>query len=241
MKKELFRPGVAMLELIFAIVVIAIVLMSAPMLVSTATKSSNVAIQQESINEAATQLNIILGYHWDENDTDENYIDPVLHVTNGDTNLSEIPGTGRRLGTPIESQRAFVREDGRSFFASNILGSEGGDRDDIDDFNGTTSLREIQPSAGNNYIETTTVNIATTVNYISDAPVATSGTYANPGADNKLLFVPDLAGTAVASTNIKRITVTLTSTSGEADLNKTIVLHAFSCNIGGYKLEERRF
>ena len=73
MYKKTLRPAIAMIELIFALVIMAIVLMSAPMLISTATKSGYVAIQQEAINAAASQVNMIMGYHWDENSADELY------------------------------------------------------------------------------------------------------------------------------------------------------------------------
>jgi len=43
------RKAIAMIELIFAIVVMGIVMLSAPMLVNKATQSSYVALQQESI------------------------------------------------------------------------------------------------------------------------------------------------------------------------------------------------
>jgi len=69
-KHTLFRPAIAMIELIFAIVIMGIVMMSAPMLVSTASKSGFVAIQQEGISEVASQLNMILSYAWDENNAD---------------------------------------------------------------------------------------------------------------------------------------------------------------------------
>ena len=54
------RKAIAMIELIFAIVVIAIVLMSAPTLINQSIKSSFVGFQQESINTVATHLNLIL-------------------------------------------------------------------------------------------------------------------------------------------------------------------------------------
>jgi len=136
LKTKIMRPAVAMLELIFAIVIMAIILMSAPQLISTAAKSGYVAIQQEAINEAASQVNMIMGYHWDENDADERYIDPILAVDSGDTDLNEEGNTSRRLGTPEESYRSFVRSDGSEGSASTTLGDETGEteEDDIDDF-----------------------------------------------------------------------------------------------------------
>ena len=106
------RPAIAMIELIFALLIMGIVMMSAPMLISTASKSSAVSTQQEAINEAAAQLNMILGFHWDEQDTDERYPDPLLIVDSTTSGLGVSGTTARRIGTPSESFRAFVREDG---------------------------------------------------------------------------------------------------------------------------------
>ncbi len=229
-----------MLELIFALVIMGIVLMSAPMLIHRAQQSGFVAIQQEAINEAASHLNMILGYHWDENDANEVYLDPILSVTNGDSNLSEYNNTARRIGTPKSSYRTFVRFDGARLSASTSLGSDGAGetKDDIDDFIGDSNLTLIE-SSSSDYVEKTTIEINTSVSYISDSPGG--GTYQDPGADNKLTFSnPFSSSSPGGSTNIKHIQVTLTS-SGVNELDKEIILNAFSCNIGGYRLEEKDF
>jgi len=54
-------------------------------------------------------------------------------------------------------------------------------------------------------------------------------------------LLPLINSTTSGTTNIKLISVTLTSTSGVNELNKTIVLRAFGCNIGAAELEVRRF
>jgi type II secretory pathway pseudopilin PulG len=238
MSKKL-RPAITMIELIFALVIMGIVLMSAPTLISMASKSGYVAMQQEAINEAASQANIVMGYHWDENNTDEMYLDPILQVSSGDSNLNEIGTTGRRLGTPQESYRTFVRSDGQRFNAS-TLGNDAGDteKDDIDDFSGDSYLREVE-SASSDYIESDTIQINTSVSYIFDTPGG--GSYADPGADKKITFNPNFTSTPPGTTNIKKITVTLTNPGGIDELDKTIVFNAFSCNIGAYELEERNF
>jgi len=236
-KRYSLRPAIAMIELIIAIVVIGIVLMSAPMLLQQAAKSGYVAIQQEAINEAASQVNMVLGYHWDENSADERFIDPILTVAEGDADLNESNNnTGRRAGTPKESKRAFIRDDGLRLPASN-LGSDGGDRDDIDDLAGNAHLTLIETSASD-YVEKTTIDINTSISYISDA--ISGGSYLDPGGDKAIVFTPSWTPSA-NSTNIKHIQVTLTSSSGLEELKKQIVLHAFSCNIGATTLEEREF
>ncbi len=60
------KSGIAMVELIFALVIIGIVLLSAPMLIQQSIRSGNIALQQEAIAAAAAQTSIVLSMHWDE-------------------------------------------------------------------------------------------------------------------------------------------------------------------------------
>lgn len=242
MKEKLhtLRPAVAMIELIFALVVMGIVMMSAPQLISTAGKSGYVAIQQEGINEAATQMSIMMDYAWDENDTNGSHT-TVLNVSNGD---SELNGTTfsagglkkRRAGTPELSYRLYKSYDGKEFNASAIgldAGEGVGSEDDIDDFNGT-SVNLSGAATTKDYIEKGgSIKIARTVNYMDD-----NATNYNTGGGGTLTYTPSFTN-ASPTTNIKRLQVTLTSASNVAELRKTITLHAFSCNIGTYKLKEK--
>jgi len=242
-KMQISRPAIAMIELIFAIVIMGIILMSAPMLISTAAKSGYVAIQQESINEAASRVNMIMGFHWDENSADETILDPILQTASPIADLAESTytdgnGTGTRRGTPRESYRSFVRPDGSRSIATaaGTLGNDGIEND-IDDFVGTTGLVLSGTGTGEDYIEKN-VTIVTTVSYIDDAPI--ENTY-NTGT-NAINFDANFAQSQTYTTNIKRISIILTSDAASPDeLDKEIMLHAFSCNIGGYKLEERDF
>jgi len=234
MNNTSLRPAIAMIELIFAIVIMAIILGSAPQLISTSAKSNYVGIQQEAINEAATQANIIMGYHWDENAANERYLDPILRVDSTNADLAEVMPTGRRLGTPRESTRTFIRSDGaRNLAATTTLDMDGvGEiRDDMDDFIGTINLVLLESAQGANYIETT-VDINTTITYGSD----------NLNYNQSTITFNPFVGTAGTS-NIKSITVTVKeSTSTTADeLKKEITLRAFSCNIGGYELDKGNF
>ncbi len=49
-----FRNGIAMIELIFALLIMGIVLLSSPMLIQQSIKSSFIGIQQESISAIST-------------------------------------------------------------------------------------------------------------------------------------------------------------------------------------------
>ncbi len=228
MRRQRLRAAIAMIELIFALVVMGIVMMSAPQLISTAAKSTNVGLQQESINEAASRLNMILTYPWDQNDTNDSCIPPVLHVSNGDSELNEVGTTARRIGVDKNSSsHTFIC--GNQEFSASALQADGSD--DIDDFAGTISLTtDTSGSGGTDYIEKDTVQMRTTVSYVADEADYT------PTSSNTFSYVPSAGA---ATTNIKEITVTLTSTSSTPELNKTIVLKAFSCNIGGFEYESR--
>jgi hypothetical protein len=236
-KTKVMRPAVAMLELIFAIVIMAIILMSAPQLLSTAAKSGYVAIQQEAINEAASHVNMIMGYHWDESATDESYVDPILRVASTTAGLVEAVPTGRRLGTPEESYRSFIRSDGNNTLSASTLGFDTGEtnvnRDDMDDFVGTSNIVLVpETSLVANYLETT-ININTAITYSTD----------NVNYNQSAITYDPFVDSGGATTNIKSIVVTVTeaATTTAQELDKEIKLRAFSCNIGGYQLEERNF
>ena len=237
------RKAIAMIELIFALVIMAIALMSAPMLVNRAAQSGYVSLQQEAITAAAAELGMILTYHWDEGDTDNTYSIPILEVntTTGDSELSEalfddLNGTGRRSGTPmtIETGRSFLSSAGARASAT-ILTNLGMDptevtEDDIDDFIGSGNLLVDLDTTTTNEGDYTDKNMTKTitVTYINDAAAYNT---------TPMNFDFNIAS-AVNTTNIKMVTVLLASASGVEELDKNITLRAFSCNIGGQSLEE---
>ena len=236
------RRAVAMIELIFAIVILGIVMMSAPMLISTATKSGYVALQQESIAAAGSEISMILTYHWDENNTDENLSSPILQTTAGDTNLNETTdaggnGLGVRAGSSSSSTRNFLTSTNERLSASTLGGD--GDTDDVDDFIGTSNLSDINTTttASGDYIDDALV-LTTAVDYIGDSP--STGNYLNSDGSIAFNIASDGAGVA-GTTNIKKVTLTLTTTNTQSELAKTIILRAFSCNVGTYELEERNY
>ena len=226
------RPAIAMIELIFAIVIMGIVMMGAPMLVSTASKSVSVTLQQEGINEASSRASMLLTHAWDEQDTNDSCIPPVLRVSAaGDSELN-VATDNRRIGVPLASNsRTFKCGIINEINASTTLGGDIGDtfKDDLDDFTNTTLVIDASGAGGKDYIEQTTVGIATGINYISDAANYSGTTIA---------YAPGGGG---GTSNIKAITVTVTSTSGATELTKNIILRAFSCNIGGYEFASREF
>ena len=247
MRKTQMRAAVAMIELIFALVIIGLVLLTAPMIVSTATKSGYVALQQESISTAATEISMILSNHWDEADTNSSDTIPIL-ITGGWSPYDINTSTGQRNGTPTPSKR--------SFYTSLATGTKNAtpvsnfttesDFDDIDDYHGNdsnfTHISSTSIDIGD-YIDTK-INIRTNVSYISDivaaATVVIAGRTTWKLDFNSPFTTSPPAGTG-PTTNIKMVNVQLTTSNTSDEMAKNIVMRAFSCNIGTYELRERTF
>ena len=191
-------------------------------------------------------MGMILTHHWDEGDTNETRSAPILGTAgNGDPDLDEVLltglPTGRRAGTPGSSQRTFSDSLGGRIAASTALGSESGDIDDIDDFISSSRLALTDyesTDTGEGDTVDVDITIATSVTYISDVP--TSGDYSG-ASGNTLLSLNDPFNVAAANptSNIKHVQINLSTAHPNAELDKRIVLNAFSCNIGTYKLSER--
>jgi len=241
-KYKSMKNGIAMIELIFALVIMGIVLLSAPMLIQQSINSSNVALQQESISALATHMEMILTMHWDENNSDlQAGISPILDTnrTPFDFNLST-PPVGL-LGVTGRSERVGV---GTIRNPSISLGKDStettfADFDDIDDFNnGTFGLilfnGESTTADVGDYVDKD-VNISTTITYNEDRPIGNN-------LNNSILNLGGRVNTPLAiPTNIKFITSTLTSNSGVEELEKNITLKAFSCNIGTFVPEGQEY
>ena len=87
-RARLAKPAFTMIELIFAIVVIAITVLSLPMMTQVTSKGTEDALVQEVIFAAAAELNQAVSYHWDANSTDTNSSLAGVINTNGDCNAT---------------------------------------------------------------------------------------------------------------------------------------------------------
>lgn len=226
-KKYRSRKAIAMIELIFAIVIMGFTLLSVPNLMKVATDSSFTSLQQESIASAASHISMILTKHWDENNVAEA---TILRVTNGADSLTE--RDGRQERSRINSASVELN--------ATAIGQEGGIFNDMDDAHDSRmSLR--------NYADTTVtagdiidqkITILTTVAYMDDD----NGGTVVYDTSSAIQYDFDPAATQAGSSHIKMISTELTTTQ-EADefKDKKIILRAFSCNIGGQVLKGRSF
>jgi hypothetical protein len=87
-----------MIELIFAIVVIAITVLSLPMMTQVTSKGTEDALVQEVIFAAAAELNQAVSYHWDANSIDTNASLAGVINTSGDCNATATKPSHVRLG-----------------------------------------------------------------------------------------------------------------------------------------------
>ncbi len=218
------KRAIAMIELIFALVIIGIALMSAPMLIQQSIKSSNVALQQEAISATASQVAIVLSMHWDEANTKiPAGASPILDVNRSSYNfppagLIDVTGRNTKDGNNTLKPTSF-----------GSLGSEANEStyiefDDVDDYHnesfGLMLFNNESTSADVGEYVDVNISINTTVRYTKESNVSES------------------INTAISPySNIKAIKVNLTSNSGVDELEKNITLKAFSCNIGTYSIE----
>jgi len=235
MQKQMFKRGIAMVELIFALVIMGIVLLSAPMLIQQSVQSSNVAYQQESIYSIASHTGILLSKHWDEANSQNTVgISPVLALTTAMPN-SPYAFKGIDFDSNVSGRTTSIADS--NVTVSTGLGQDSGSSDfnDVDDyhnfpitlavFNSETS---IAGSLGDYVDRNITIN--TTVTYANDRPNGGTLNTSTINAGN-ISQNSDLAGT---QSHIKFIEATLTSNSGIEELEKNITLNAFSCNLGTF-------
>ena len=253
MRRETFKRGIAMIELIFALVIIGITLMSAPMLINQSINSGYVALQQESIAAAAAHTNILLSKPWDEADTNRTLgQSPIITIPdNIGNNFSfrgilgggvGMPGVGMpNLGIGGTSSRKPFSWNGNIVAPTN-MGIDFNESiqnvfslNDIDDFSGTSFGLSLYNAESTN---------AETGDYIDQQiKISTNVHFASDGRSNPNLFTtttPNIGNSIFNSniatpTQIKGVQVTLTTENTDIlELNKTITFHAFSCNLGTY-------
>lgn len=231
------RRAVAMIELIFAIVVMGIVMLSAPLMLSTATKSSTVSFQQESIAIIAAHSNAIMTYPWDEQNSESKNEYGILATGTGTTSLKRednlTAGMMRRqkkfAGALVEINASTAVSFGTGvdldFNSTNVELT----RDDVDDFDGNVTRLIIADSAvaitnEGDYLDKN-ISLSTNVQYYSDASSSLDFSTCQTTGAGCAYSNPGVAGT---TTNVKFITTNLTS--GNDD--KNITMKMFMCNIG---------
>jgi prepilin-type N-terminal cleavage/methylation domain-containing protein len=219
------KRAFSLIEVVFAIVIIAISMMSVPTLLSQSSKSDELSIIQESILASVTKIGNILSFSWDGNSYDSsNRIVRVLDVKGGDSELDRV------VTTPIATNDNNLRvghiyvNKRRRFFDFITYGKvyPGNNINSINQFNGQTTT--ISGSGAYDYKDKGLI-LKSKVFYISDR-----ANYASKNVKFNISSKP-----FSNSTNIKMIELNTTSPM----LNKSFILRTIVCNIGQSKLLER--
>lgn len=235
------RPAIAMIELIFAIVVIGITLLSAPLILNQSIRSSTVAIQQEAIAAAGSQLSLILTQNWDENASDQAIGFGILNVANGNNALDN--NGSRDLNATYSTRTLNTLPGFTDATPAPSLGKEEAAaflNDDIDDYNGESHQLVVYAGETANlsdnqgeYIDQN-ITMRTTVAYADTSGI----NFAN----DPLAYNNPFRRSAGISTNIKLVSVQLTSGNiNTGEFSKTVNLSAFTCNIGVPSLTTQGF
>jgi len=219
------KRAFSLIEVVFAIIIISISLMSVPMLLKQSSKSDEFAIIQESILAASTKMGNIISYPWDDNSYDTtNKVLRVLDVSSsGDSELNRDPTSlnqNYRIGHIVADKR-------RRFFdfidpGPTYPNSGTAIMNNISAFDG----KSVTIGAGGAYdYKDAGITMSSKVFFVSDA------------TDYSLQDITfNVNNTSLAnSTNIKMIELNTTSPV----LGRNFILRTFMCNIGQSTLLER--
>ena len=219
------RKAASMLELVIAIVVMGIAVMTLPILLLKTQNNNEYTLQQEIILAARTKMGDTLTYRWDEHSLINDKI--FVLMTDGDSDLNiSYPGSIRRIGHVLASKRRKFSNDLNSSTPVANLGPDGGDLDDIDDFDGKTDTLEIGSQVTSLDYHYTDFNLTTAVVYISD-----DANYSN----QNLNFTFDTNASASTS-SIKMLTLKVKGPN-----NIPFTIRSYSCNIGENELLRKAY
>ncbi len=212
------RSAFTMIELIFAIVIIAITVVSLPMMTQVTSKGLEANIAQEAVFATSAKMMQILSFAWDGNSIDANTsksLDYAKVIDIADNAYARKNATTKLTDTNSTFRIGHVREGlHRRFFDinENIVPGVG-----IEDQNITTTVNGFDKD-GYKY----NMTLTPTISYVSN-----DSSTANPFVLN--------TSTSVNPTNIKMIEITTTIN------NNIILLRAYASNIGEVDFNKRQY
>lgn len=207
------KSAFTMIELIFAIVIIGISILSLPMMTQATSKGIEGNLVQEAIFAASAELNQVLSYQWDENAMDGN--DTLAKVAwTSDCNITTKLRAGH-INQPLHRKCV----DDSTKVPTATLGVEGL-LNDIDDNIKTTAVTIFEGGSA-----------TTSSGYKNDYRSTVSVEYSNFG--DQTIANP----TTIASQNMKKITVTIKNNDG----NIITLLKTYSANIGEIDYYKRSY
>ena len=229
--------GFTLIELIIAIVLVAIVALSIPVMTQIQARATEGSISQEAVYAASAKLLQTLSYPWDENSNNPDLVNEGATVV---SEVVDIPGGTAALNYPAYGCRpGFINRkcrldlNGTVVSVSNLGSDQADPVQGIDDRaeNGINMDNEALSAQG--YKHNYTMDIA--VSYVSDN-MGTGGVinYRNTANPNFIFSTNASAG----ATNLKLVSLTIR----DNDKNEVVtVLNAYAANIGEAKPYKRTY
>ncbi|MDD5158922.1 MAG: prepilin-type N-terminal cleavage/methylation domain-containing protein [Sulfuricurvum sp.] len=252
------RSAFTLIEVILALVIIGITVLTVPMIIQVNTASTQGSLNQEGIFAASAKLLQTLSFPWDENANNAELAaegadvlagvvkvtanantSPTFDVTNANNRPGLISRQTRRDGFGIAVDVSNIGNDNPSLLVRGI-----------DDFNGQASnVANDKGLAGAVVVDAAAgykanYTMTTAVNYIDDQINSAGGTI-NYNTPNPLVantFV--LSNTPVAGpTNLRMVSISIFGRDDDNDGNPDLisVLNAYAANIGETKPYKRRY
>ncbi len=127
------RHGLTLIELIFSMVIIAIVFTVVPKIIFASNKSLQLSVKEDALFNAVTLMGMITKLPWDENTrlTDGGILNAGSLTCKGTSS----GGSGYRIGGFIGSRNC-LNDDGSALWQNSPLGMEDVFYNDVDDYHG---------------------------------------------------------------------------------------------------------
>jgi len=215
--KVAVRKAFTMIELIFAIVVISVVVLTIPMMIQVNNKALEGSSSQEAIFLVSSVLSGITTRLWDENSSQNiggTYtLSKMLDVAGGDARYNRIDANSTiRIGG--------IQQDMHRQFFSSPAGPRATDN---------TTISFDEAALGKAFGLKNSYNLTISRVYISDTPDTLGA--------NTFEFSTD---SVVGPTNIKMLDLTVSAII-DGNLTEITRLRAYTCNIGEIDFAKRRF
>ncbi|HIP19955.1 MAG TPA: prepilin-type N-terminal cleavage/methylation domain-containing protein [Sulfurimonas sp.] len=213
------RKGLSLIELIFTIVIIAVVFTVIPKIVLSLNKADSFTIRQDAMFNGVSMIKMISKLPWDQNNTDSS---DILHVNSSANSYFDCNTTTFRRDGGFIGGRTCEDNQSASIINSNAYEYVSYLEDDIGDFNNKGVEANL----------TTTqklYDLNITVSYIDD-------TNFNP---TNLIDINQSSDVNSYTTNLKRIRIKVFYTGNRGESRQLTQFNYTSANIGQMILHKR--
>lgn len=230
------RYAFTLIELIFAIVIISVVVISMPIMMKSNEDAIQANINQEALFAASAEIIQALSYPWDTHtidSTNPNTYGKMVYVNTGDSSYFR-----RDSNNTLDANSSFrvgsIQEDNHRRFhyytlpdanisTSNIINNGTGAKYALNDI-GTQNIPFVNGfSSSTGYKQQYSMDL--NVTYVPDTPTS------------PYIFPASGTTTYATASNMKLITVNIKDQSG----NSITLLRTYSANIGEFDIAKRRF